>query len=306
MLQQVVEGELDVDSFVGSSSKQEFIDFIDSLILKDAKSAIRQVNNLYETGIDLHTWSVELMHYLRDLLFISADADEGMIDVTESDYSSMEEQAAKLEPREVAFILDVFAKASNTIKSSTIVQLPLEIAIVKICDGQLSVTSSNVGNPSGGELGGFTKVSTKIKAEPKKTPKAKSTSNEASLSTPLNTIADGWSDVLKGVVVYNHGVQALLKASKPVDIKGNALVLEVFYKFHKERLESPKNREIVETVLNEIFGEVFSLECILSEKKPPKKSKNESGELTDKNIMVPSDSAIGEALIDVFDGALPL
>lgn len=308
LLQQIVEGELDVDSFVGSSSKQEFIDFVDSLILKDSKSAIRQINNLFETGIDLHTWSVELMHYLRDLLFISAEADEGMMDVTETDYSSMEEQAAKLEPKEIAYVLEVFSKASNNIKGSTIPQLPLEIAVVKVCDGQMISVGSGINTGPSGELGGFTRIGTKIKAEPKKTPKtSKSKSgNGATISTPLSAIEDSWSDVLKGTVAHNHGVQALLKASKPVEIKGNSLVLEVFYKFHKERLESPKNRKIVETVLNEIFDEVFALECILSEQKPKKKSKNESGELTDKNVMIPSDPGIGDALVDVFDGALPL
>src|SRR3989344_3258806 len=72
LLQQIVEGEVDVDSFVGLSSKQNFVDFVDSLIKKDTNSALRMVNKLFEEGIDLFTWSLELAKYLRDLLFISA------------------------------------------------------------------------------------------------------------------------------------------------------------------------------------------------------------------------------------------
>lgn len=302
LLQQVIEGELDVDSFVGLSARQELVDFVDSLILLDAKSAIRQVTNLYETGIELHTWSIELLQYMRDLLFISADADEGMIDASESDYSSMEEQAAKLEPKELAAMLEILSKTSGEIKASIIPQLPLEIAIVKICNG----TDDTVGkdNPQNG--GGFTRVSPKQNLVQKKVTTKDTPDTKSSTSTSLETISGAWDDVLKGVVAYNHGVQALLKASKPVGVKGNILVLEVFYKFHKERIESPKNSQIVEKVLNDIFGEAFTLECTLSEEKPKKKSKNESGDLTDKNVMVPSDPAIGDALVDVFDGALPL
>jgi len=45
------------------------------------------------------------------------------------------------------------------------------------------------------------------------------------------------------------------------------LVLEVFYKFHKERLEEAKNRKIVNTGLTEILGEEIEFECLLAEGK---------------------------------------
>ena len=128
----------------------------------------------------------------------------------------------------------------------------------------------------------------------------------SSLTTQFEQIENAWTDVLKGVVVHNHGVQALLKATKPITLDGNALVLEVFYKFHKERLETPKNRKIVELVLSEIFGEDISLDCHLSDERPAPRTKNESGELTDMNIKVSSDIGSGDSLLDVFDGSLPL
>ena len=302
LLQQVVEGEMDVDSFIGISDKQEFIDFVEALNAKDSKEAIRVINKVYEDGIELHTWSLELLKYLRDLLFISANAYEGLIDVPEDVFVSMEEQASKLDSVEVVLMLEEFSKAANLIRSSSISQLPLEIAVVKLCNGGGLVLSTQ-GNPGGG-----TKPSTGGRGGPQKA-KSKGPvklNTSSSLTTQFEQIENAWTDVLKGVVVHNHGVQALLKATKPITLDGNALVLEVFYKFHKERLETPKNRKIVELVLSEIFGEDISLDCHLSDERPAPRTKNESGELTDMNIKVSSDIGSGDSLLDVFDGSLPL
>jgi len=300
LLQQVVEGELDVDSFVGVSSKQEFIDFVTSLSEKDAKEALRHVNKLYEDGVELHTWTLELLKYLRDLLFIATDAYEGLVDVPKSMFTSMEEQAAKLEPRDIVFMLDEFSTAANSIKGAAISQLPLELAIVKLCEGKKEATPAareepkDTGSPTGSRGG-------KTSPRPPSRPRSPST-----LNTKFSDIQGAWTDILKGVIKHNHGVQALLKATKPVDLSGSALVLEVFYKFHKERLESPKNRKIVELVMLDIFGEDISLSCTLSDDKPAPKSKHESGELTDMNVGVPSDLSTKDSLLDIFDGALPL
>ena len=307
ILQQVVEGELDVDSFVGTSSKQGFIDFMDSLLARDVTSAIRQINSLYEDGVDLNTWTIELLKYMRDLLFISTDSHEGLIDVPEDTFVLMEDQASKIMPARMAFILDTFVEAEGDISSSAISQLPLEIAVVKVCEGVRFTSPQDVsgGNPSADISGGGSENKKHSHTSNPKTKKSggKSKSN---LKTSVNQVTSAWEDVLKGTTKYNHGVRALLKAAEPVEISDNQLVVEVFYKFHKERLETPKNKKIVEKVLTEIFSEEFTLTCVLSDKKPEKKGKKESGELTDKNIEKPKDVSMHDALVDVFDGTLPL
>lgn len=290
ILQQVIEGGLDVNSFVDVSSLQSFIDFVAALQLEDANSAIKQVNKLYEDGIDLYVWSMELLKYLRDLLFISADAHVGLVDVTDSDFASMEEQASRFDPRELVHMLEVFVSALKEIKSSFIIQLPLEIAIVKLCDTDNPGENPPVGNPNPDKPSSKTELSTKRGAKNK--------------GLSIKEVKEGWEDVLSRVVIHNHGVKALLKSTKPVKLVKNKLILEVFYKFHKDRLETSKNRNVIELVLVEVFGEKLSIKCVLGKGKPKKLSKREAGELTDKNIKVPSSPQLKEKILDVFDGGL--
>lgn len=63
-----------------------------------------------------------------------------------------------------------------------------------------------------------------------------------------------WAEVMKLVRPKNHSVEALLRSTRPVGFDGEKLELEVFYKFHKDKLETEKCRAIVETAVAELFS----------------------------------------------------
>ena len=70
--------------------------------------------------------------------------------------------------------------------------------------------------------------------------------------------------------------EALLRASKPIGFDGQNLFLDVFYRFHKERLEEMSHRDALETVIAKIMGKPVRVQCTLAEspvkKRPPKKT----------------------------------
>lgn len=55
------------------------------------------------------------------------------------------------------------------------------------------------------------------------------------------------------------------------------MLIEVFYKFHKDKLEEQKNRKIVEIGLDKVFGGLVKFRCVLAEKKP--EAKNETRDI---------------------------
>ena len=88
------------------------------------------------------------------------------------------------------------------------------------------------------------------------------------------------------------------------DDDNESLVIEAFYSFHRERLNSPTNKKIVETALEKILGRAVAIKVTLSKQKPASKE-----DLSDKNIepikgVVPPDK-IKEAW-EVLDGKAPL
>jgi hypothetical protein len=68
-------------------------------------------------------------------------------------------------------------------------------------------------------------------------------------------------------------LDALLRsACEPISVSDDTIVLGFYYEFHKEKIEDPKYRHMVEAKVKEIFGNPYKLRCIIVEKKEKAKS----------------------------------
>ncbi len=312
LLQQVVEGELDVSSLVSLGSKDSYADFTEMLINKETKEALHYIKKLFEDGIDLYVWTGELLRYLRELLFVQVEAYEDLVDVSDEMLERMKEQAKLLNTLDTAYVINTLIEAQNDIKSSFIIQLPLEVAIVNLCiikgnPAQVAEVQKNT-PPSSSEPQIKTQVV--VSGEKEKSAKEKAKKKVQSVTNIVNIeiVHNSWSTVVNAVGNVNNSVSALLKASKIVDIVDGVLVLEVPFDFHKERLESSKNRKIVEETLHNILESNLVISCTVKRREIKKAKPSETGKLTDYNVMSPSTvvpEELSEDIIDVFDGGLP-
>ncbi len=300
LLQQVIEGNISTDSISMLGSRKDISNFIEFLTSCNAAAAIKQINDVLSEGLDLNVWSSELLKYLRDLLLVKANAHNDLVDTTEELMNTLQAQAQALDSNYIVRLLEVFIKAQNLIKSSFIPQLPLEMAVIEIC-----------GDDNNSEATGDLPEIPRPKATVQKNdsqPKVHIHIDEPSppkkaANIDFTKIEQSWNQVLTKVHSLNNSIVALLKSGKAVGVEGDVIILEVFYAFHKERLENPKNRNMIETVLNEVFGQDLSIKCIVSENRPTKSDPREVGELTDYNVTLPAHS---ENALDIFDGGLPL
>jgi DNA polymerase-3 subunit gamma/tau len=75
-----------------------------------------------------------------------------------------------------------------------------------------------------------------------------------------------WQDVIRDVRPKSPAVQGLLRGVSPIDVEGNTIVLLATSSFHKDTLEKPQNRKIVEDVINKQLGGVFAIRCTIEGK----------------------------------------
>lgn len=151
-------------------------------------------------------------------------------------------------------LLKLLIQAGREEKTAFLPQLPLELAIIDFIDKYKEGPSQVCQKPE--------KIK-EIKAERKKPEAVESNSHQPTNGLKLDEIKAKWKDVLVAVRPYNHSVEAFLRAARPVGIDDKYLYLEVFYKFHKERLEDAKNRKLVERGIEEVFGDKMSFCCRL-------------------------------------------
>jgi len=82
----------------------------------------------------------------------------------------------------------------------------------------------------------------------------------------LELVVNKWKEILEEMRPQNHSLEALLKATKPTGFDGKCLVLEVFYKFHKERLEEERYRRMVEEVISKVLAQPITIKYYLGER----------------------------------------
>lgn len=83
-----------------------------------------------------------------------------------------------------------------------------------------------------------------------------------------NISVEIWREILLKVRSKNASTEALLRASKPIDFDGRKLSLGVFYKFHKEKLESLPHKACLEDTLRDTIGGEIKVVCLLTEPEP--------------------------------------
>ena len=80
-----------------------------------------------------------------------------------------------------------------------------------------------------------------------------------------NISDDVWKQILQVVRSKNASTEALLRASKPMGFDGRILSLGVYYKFHKEKLESIPHKINLESCLQSALGKDIRVECYLTQ-----------------------------------------
>lgn len=82
----------------------------------------------------------------------------------------------------------------------------------------------------------------------------------------LSEVEKNWADFLNRVRLVNAHVVALLRATRPSSCDGDYLTLEVFYRFHKDKLEEPKILRMLDSKMEEVLGKNIRLKFVLADR----------------------------------------
>ncbi len=186
-----------------------------------AKKALEFIENLIKNGISIKNFSGKILSDIHTSLL----AKNGI----------GEDNLPNFSLEELINLNELITNAKK--ENSPIIQLPLEIAIIKFFPKQPVVT-----------------VKTEVKvadATPKKE-EVKPTHTEIKKIEVKGSLDDSsWIKLLQNIRGRNVSIEALLRAAKPLGFDGKNLNVGVYYQFHKDRLEDGKNKKILEDICKE-------------------------------------------------------
>ena len=226
----------EVDKIAGISGEYKPQDLLHLLAARQTKEALLWIGRAVEAGVSLKILLENLLEILRIIILFEYGVEEEKVEVN-------------LTGGQARQLIDLLALAYTEMKFAVIPQLPLEMAVIEWSSFVPMVIGAS---------------------EDKSEIKKEKISPLSNAKFVLEEIQAKWPEILERVKPLNHSVLAFLKACRPKAVEGNFLILEVFYKFHKDQLESEKCRRVFEKAASEVLNDKVLLKCVLSDEKPAK------------------------------------
>jgi len=240
LLEQVLTGGQKIEDLIGFSKLADLGGFFDNLIAGQASPALVFINDLSSQGVAMDDLGEKILEYLRDLLLIKVGVGDELVEVPAEQYKVMSQQAQAISEQKLEEMINKFTQAYDYLSQAVIPSLPLEVAVVEVA-GEHPVASSQESI-----------VESKVKTKP--------------LDNQTTGQPDKWSALMMAVKPLNHSVEAFLRSATG-ELRGKNLIISAFYPFHKERLEDPRNRKILETAVQGVYGKGIKIKVELKETK---------------------------------------
>jgi DNA polymerase III subunit gamma/tau len=313
----------ETNSMLGLIEQEMFYNFAQYIIDKDTPSAIKFINKIADEGIDISQFLLGLVEYFRNAMLIKEGKDlYSAIDLTEEEIKKISLQVQPITREDILYILYSIINTSNSMRTYSIPKIALELMAVKLSQKESIVSVSEIMS----RLNRIEKQAAKHvpasfkpvreKEEPahfdiqkKVDTSAQNVYNDSELRPELYRIREALQQVIKNIRQEKIYIASCLEEGRLVDFKNNTVVF-LFPKkntFHKESLEKPQNRELIESNFSKVLSENVKIEFILSEEAGnPTNSSSDSAVKNAKLSSNPLKKALADPIIktalDIFDG----
>lgn len=252
---------------------------------RQTPAALEHVNRLANAGTSLTHFADEVTEWLRRVLLLRCGASVGEVSVglTAAQGNELAAVAGTFSLPVLVSALGVWMSRAAEVRLCPIPQLPLELAIIEICQpggasantpAQPNTETAVAPASARGRARALSRppdatAKTAVKTTTKKTaPKAAAipAPEPPPVTAPavsLDQITAVWASVLTQVKTQNYSLFSLLRVMRPIEVVGDAIKIGVAYDFHLERLRELKNRLVLERALEQALGTALRVEGVV-------------------------------------------
>lgn len=327
ILEQIALGKMKVSIKDLESAKFSSInvvkEFINYLAVKDTKNALSILVNAEGSGANIKILSNEIVSNLRDLILANFGVvkNESKLNISLGDLQILaqyfSEASAKIPTSTIPSLpleLAVVRWGEGSKDDSHSIRIPSNLISPVDEDASENLSNSQTATP-GLSNSVLNELGTSLKSPSSSVNNKVAANSEAKEDEPENDkekelgkvetlprlesvdskiLEEKWKEMLSSLKPNNFSIETLLRSARPASFDGKNLYVEVFYGFHKERLEKEQYRKIVEEMACEIFKtKNIRLVCLLSS--APRRSLNISNvtDAEDNNILEVAEKIFG-------------
>jgi DNA polymerase-3 subunit gamma/tau len=245
--------EAEASLVIPRNNLAEVIALLQFIAQKEASSSIRLINKLLDEGVDLKVFVTDTVEILRKILFLKISPDliqQFGLDLGEQLELKLTEMKNSLSHEQIIYLIENLTKAREEMKQSFIIQLPLELVIMKIAISGSAQATRPIATAET-----VSAQSLPVQVAP--------IVNSADVS--IDEVVAKWQEFLLRLKKYNHSLSFILRVCEPRKIQGGEVCLAFKYKFHKDRVSDPNIKALIEKVLLEVHGAHLTIEAIIDE-----------------------------------------
>jgi DNA polymerase III subunit gamma/tau len=201
---------------------------------ENAVDSIEFVNAQYQAGTNLSFLTTDLLNLLRGELLAAV------------------KEKNDVRQLKLVQLIRLFSRSYLEQKTAILPTLPLELAIIEAVGIKERLVKEVISEVAGEVESAET---TTVVEDAAPVP-----------SASLDELKEKWDKVLRSIKPFNHSLEAFLRGCEPHEVSDKVVTLKFFYKFHKDMVDQPKNRQLVEREIGIILGKELRVKTILGEK----------------------------------------
>ena len=331
-------GVEDVTKILGIVDDEILFGISGALKDRDAATALAIVDRLVNEGKDVIQVVLGLIEHFRNISVakISAEAN-ALIDAGPDKVERYRTEAERFGIEEMLYIIFTLSNTIDFIRKSTLARIPFEAALVKLTQipsvmpilevlsrvealekgtgAQVRPPVKTVSEPKAVRPTENSRQQAAVPDEPPLSPEGDAASAEAgpaeavksSETIDLEEMTACWSKVVNYIMPKKISIASYLQEGAPASIESGTLTVG-FPKecqFHKEVLESPDNKRMIEDAVREVTGLEFKVSLVVVEPSGPKRSGSSSGdELPGAGDASEDSDPIVKAALSIFSGKI--
>jgi len=247
--------------------------FVEGLAKNDAAQAIRILNEGVEQGMDVPSFLDNVVLLLRTVLF----AKLGGLDRFQEAYEAEALKRIGLltdvwSTNILTNAIELFLLARRSAKNDSIPQLSAELAVVKVCQPETQIISSEKIDKKDPPVSPPSPVIKSVpvppaKIEPKPVVKSETVVEPPKINLPTRAISveevrNKWDELCSRLEDKNPSLLLILKNADIAKINGNQIEVQFAFALHAETVNKGKNKNNIDNMLSEILGTSVSVMAV--------------------------------------------
>ena len=297
-------GVEEVAQVLGIVDEEVLFGLSDAVAKKDPCRALKVVDRIVNEGKDIGHVIAHLIEHFRNIAMMKIGKDaQTLVDAGRETLKRYEEESANFTIEEILYVIYTLSGTIDFIRKSNMARIPFEAALVKLTKAgsivsleeilqRIDKLEAPITTPKASRTHGSVSVeqprTESVSIAPGRSegpdPSDTAPSAQAAPKTPTrlpdvttavgqsgssvaDEVADKWDDVVKRISTKKMSIASYLQEGAPISVESDTVIVGFpkSCKFHKEAIDSPESRKVIEEAMRFEVGRDLRVKFVLTD-----------------------------------------